>query len=370
MLLTIERLWAVIKAPKFQRLVVAAFFTVVLSVLFWRNFLSLFIAENQAAWEAISAESGAKHGNIFGSNKRVNFPGMIQVRTMNPDFLPQSSKSSKDSTGRDKRLIFVGDIHGCMTELEALLAKVKYSSDKDHIIAVGDVINKGPKSVEVVDFLMRERASCVRGNHEDRILLVAKDLTGNSLIAQSVNGKDEGREETKAEKRSRLERELAKSFSQEQLDWLNDCPVILKVGELGSHGEIVVVHGGLVPGIRLEDQDPMSVMNTRIVDLVSHVPSPKADQEGSVPWADFWNKYQKLMPAQRTIFGHKNSGPSFKHTTVIYGHDAKRGLQIDTYTKGLDSGCVKGGKLTAWVVSDYGQNRIVQVSCNGYSEEN
>lgn len=47
--------------------------------------------------------------------------------------------------------------------------------------------------------------------------------------------------------------------------------------------------------------------------------------------------------------------------TVVYGHDAKSGLSLKEYTKGLDSGCVKGGKLTALVVSDGGHQEIVQV---------
>jgi hypothetical protein len=53
-------------------------------------------------------------------------------------------------------------------------------------------------------------------------------------------------------------------------------------------------------------------------------------------------------------------------TTVLYGHDAKSGLSLKEYTKGLDSGCVKGGKLTALVISDGGQQKTVQVRCKRY----
>lgn len=335
------------------------FISIVVSILFWRNFLSVFIDENQAAWETINVESEPKRGNIFGSNRRVHFPGMAHIQAMSPDFLPQNHKSKPGDAARGRRLIFIGDIHGCLTELEALLSKIKYQPERDHIITVGDMINKGPNSLGVVDFLMDQGASCVRGNHEDRILLYARDMAGNGLKPQSAH--QDLTVETEAAKKSRVERELARSLSPKQLEWLNACPVILRVGELGTHGEIVVVHGGLVPGVSLEDQDPMSVMNMRIVDLTTHVPSEKASQEGSVAWADFWNKYQKLMPAQKSIFGEKHSSHAFKHTTVVYGHDAKRGMQIDTYTKGLDSSCVKGGKLTAWVVGDNGKDEIVQV---------
>lgn len=53
--------------------------------------------------------------------------------------------------------------------------------------------------------------------------------------------------------------------------------------------------------------------------------------------------------------------------TVVYGHDAKTSLKIRTYTKGIDSGCVKGGKLTALVIDDDGKQSIVQVRCRDYS---
>lgn len=356
--LTVHRVWAVIKAPKFQRLVGVLCVIAILLLFLWRNFLSDLVIENRAAWEMMNAETEARHGMIFGTNKRVQFSGVTHISTMDAAHLPRNSKSGAQAA-KDKRLIFIGDIHGCMNELEALLAKVKYVADKDHIIALGDMINKGPNSLEVIDFLMENGASCVRGNHEDRILLVANDATGNALKA-GTDGTDKTIE-TEAARKIRKERELATSLSPEQLDWLNACPIILRVGELGSHGEIVAVHGGLVPGIALEEQDPMSVMNMRIVNLTTHMPSSEAQEEGSVPWADFWNKYQKLMSVPKTIFFNRPSTHDFKHTTVVYGHDAKRGLQIDTYTKGLDSGCVKGGKLTAWVVGDRGKNEIVQI---------
>lgn len=53
-------------------------------------------------------------------------------------------------------------------------------------------------------------------------------------------------------------------------------------------------------------------------------------------------------------------------TTIIYGHDSKNSLSLKKYTKGLDSGCVKGGKLTALVVWANGLQEIVQVKCDGY----
>lgn len=363
--LVMQRIWAIVRASKLQRLAIACLSLTVIAVLLWQHLPCNLFAEDRAAWRAVNAADD-EDGNVFGANKRVKFPGITQVTTMDEKFLPRSSRLRTD-TASGRRLIFIGDIHGCMEELEALLAKAKYKPDKDHIITVGDMINKGPSSREVVQFLMEQGASAVRGNHEDRILLTAKAFEGGALTTQddaSRNLPHNEPFETKASRKAQNERKLAKSFTKKQLEWLNACPVILRVGELEPFGDIVTVHGGLVPGISLENQDPMSVMNMRIIDLATHIPSHKHEQKGSIPWFSFWNKYQRLINAQGTIFGHRKS-PSTKHTTVVYGHDSRRGLQINKYTKGLDSGCVRKDKLTAWIVSDYGKEEYVHVKCQG-----
>jgi hypothetical protein len=66
-----------------------------------------------------------------------------------------------------------------------------------------------------------------------------------------------------------------------------------------------------------------------------------------------WNEYQKSLPK------HKRS-------TVIYGHDSKRGLQMEKYSMGIDTSCLKGGKLSAIVIegghSDH-KHKLHQVDC-------
>jgi hypothetical protein len=61
--------------------------------------------------------------------------------------------------------------------------------------------------------------------------------------------------------------------------------------------------------------------------------------------------------------------PKSQVMTVIYGHDSKSSLSLKTYTKGLDSGCVKGGKLTAMVVEDGGKQSVIQVRCRDHRKE-
>lgn len=204
------------------------------------------------------------------------------------------------------------------------------------------------------------RASCVRGNHEDRILLARRNLDTQFLTYASLSPVGKKQEAQNAalsitgpnpEKEADAElsthgdtvdRELARSLSQKQIEYLAACPVILKLGHVRGMGEMQVVHAGLVPGISLEKQDPVGAMNMRTIDLETHVPSRSSS--GGTPWSELWDKYQRHLPRS-------------ERSTVIYGHDSQRGLQLTKYTKGLDTGCVKGGKLTALIIQDGGKKK-------------
>ncbi|MCJ1268731.1 hypothetical protein MMC22_008619 [Lobaria immixta] len=322
----------------------------------------------------------------FGTNMRPTFRDMIQLKTIDQALIPKK--------GDNARLIIVGDVHGCREELVALLAEVAYNAHLDHLILVGDMISKGPDSPAVVDLAMSMRASCVRGNHEDRVLLAYRDLNSPGLTARSP-GKpappspgpfDAGKpappnkewDEERFAHGDAVDRELARSLSQEQIDYLAACPVILKLGYVRGMGELQVVHAGLVPGVELEKQDPMGVMYMRTMDLETLVPSSSSD---GTPWNkgldakirkmesrilvlirfslpfQLWNRYQTYLPGKN-------------RSTVVYGHDSRRGLQLTPYTKGLDTGCVKGGRLTALVIGgDTSEERgsvTYSVECKDY----
>ena len=84
------------------------------------------------------------------------------------------------NSDRNSKLIIVGDVHGCLEELKILLTRCSYEKERDKVIFVGDLVNKGPSSAEVIRFVRGMGASCVRGNHDDDALyyaLKAKDDT-------------------------------------------------------------------------------------------------------------------------------------------------------------------------------------------------
>ena len=395
----------ILSAPRLRRLLLVCFVLMCLTSATWFGWLRP-IVEEQLSLNRSLSEEGKNELGWYGTNARPAFSDMIQLRTLSKKLLPSPGpEQNPDQEG--KRLIFVGDVHGCHFELVALLDKLHFSEHNDHLILTGDMISKGPDSRGVIDLAMKLGASAVRGNHEDRVLLLRRDLEALGEIEPEANdNKDSGDKDglnaldangaTEAENHTLTSpfthhdppspaRLLARKLSRKQVSWLASCPVILRVGAVPNLGEVVVVHGGLVPSVSLEAQDPISVMNMRTIDLKTHVPSK--EHEG-VPWYKLWNRaqdriYRSSRPRwsiARTSYpqpadskeddqvvdsqGQRHPRPT--PTIVIYGHDSKRGLQDHKWSKGLDTGCVSGGKLTALIIGEGGRMEKVQVKCDDH----
>ncbi|KAI9747141.1 MAG: hypothetical protein M1835_002210, partial [Candelina submexicana] len=312
---------SMMKAPRFRRYAIV--YVLILSTCWmaYKWWLRPMWIEDVALTKSLDEKQRMKKG-WFGVNMRPAFTDMIHLKTLDKGLVPQSGKKLGS-----QRLIIVGDVHGCRDELIALLDKVSFKPLSDHLILTGDIIAKGPDSGGVVDLARQMGASCVRGNHEDRILLAHRSLRSASMPLQGPNEDPHSADDDMGEESfshgDYKDRALAKELTEKQIEWLEACPVILRVGGIEGMGELVVVHAGLVPGVDLERQDPFHVMNMRTIDLDTHVPSEGRD--GGVAWTKLWNKYQKRLPKS-------------ERTTIVYGHDSRVGLHIKKYTKGLDSG--------------------------------
>jgi hypothetical protein len=334
----------------------------------WAAYLVFFQSTAPPGISDVGAQMD-KATSEYGINAQPAFTDMIQIQTLPSELLPETGKHRH--TGK---LVVVGDVHGMRDALLDLLQKVKFDEKHDHLILAGDMISKGPDSPGVVDLAMKLGASGIRGNHEDRIILAHADMVAKHAVMDPPGPSEEPEkmeddlEELSYSHGDYKERALVKLLGEKRIKWLKKCPVILRVGDLGNMGEVVVVHAGLAPGVKLEKQDPSMVMNMRTIGK-DGVPS---DKHGGTGWmkvciplclkrfdrfADIphqvWNKYQKSLPKK-------------ERTTVIYGHDSKRGLVNKKYSIGIDTGCLKGGKLTA-VVIEGGQSdhthKIVRVGC-------
>ncbi|KAH8661094.1 Metallo-dependent phosphatase-like protein [Ilyonectria robusta] len=338
-----------------------------------------------SSYEDVEAElSKADLPMSSGSYNRPPFKGITVLAALPDEYVP--------TTENQRRMIVIGDVHGMIDPLNTLLKETGFDSTKDHIVSVGDMVNKGPDSAGVVKRLMDLNASAVRGNHEDRVLLAWAGYNTMEGVAADLATKD-----TEVPGGESSDLKTARSLSSEQLDWLKSLPVILTVDPLNLY----IVHAGLVPGIELERQVPWAVMNMRTLtyptedfrrkevekkkeeerkkqeeeeknknsrrdeaepdaateDIVIEKTIPDhdvwipIDSHDGDEWTDLWNREQKRVPKS-----HRR--------TIVYGHDSKCGYKEDSYTFGLDSGCVKGGALSIIQAVEGGwTHTTVQVPC-------
>ncbi|KAG8347688.1 Calcineurin like phosphoesterase superfamily domain [Trypanosoma vivax] len=232
------------------------------------------------------------------------------------------------------RVIIVGDIHGCNRELQELLRIVSFDKKSDTLVTVGDLVNKGPDSFGVVRFLQQLGAYNVLGNHDLKLLKLVKKLEKHGTL------KEKDRKSSMAS--------LAASAPHDVTAYLSGLPHILRIP---AHN-VIVVHAGLHPQRLLEKQVVKEVTTMR--NLIERDCTGTTDEvtgetgitltateettKGGVPWASLWG------------------GPE----TVVFGHDARRGLQEEyrPFAIGIDSRCVYGGRLSAVV---YPGGEIVSV---------
>ena len=217
------------------------------------------------------------------------------------------------------RLIAIGDIHGCHAELAELLERLAPAPD-DRIVLLGDLINRGPDSIKVIDIARTLNAVSLLGNHERRLLGYwhTKD---RSLLKETD-------EETFARMRPG--------------DWAYLETMILThyAPEYGT----VFVHGGFVPGQPWQEQSAEVVTSVQVIDRDGR-PRRRAEFPDGPAWADLW------------------TGPPF----VVYGHTPRPEIYKLKWSVDIDTACVMGGHLTAFVLPD---NRFVQVKArkNYYAE--
>ena len=203
------------------------------------------------------------------------------------------------------RTIVVGDIHGCYDELTDLLEKVGLGAD-DRLVSVGDLIVKGEKNREVLELFMADRRfSAVLGNH-DRALL--RFWQGEEIRLKG------------SQKRTRKE---LKPERERYRDYLASLPYII---DLGQH---LVVHAGLRPGVALDQQTPEDLTELRTLE------GDPASRKGT-PWYEAYD------------------GEKF----VLFGHWPARVPRLGRRALGLDTGCVYGYQLTAYIVET---GELVQV---------
>jgi len=137
------------------------------------------------------------------------------------------------------RRLFIGDVHGHYGGLMRLLDLIKPQTD-DAIYFLGDLIDRGPESAQVVDFVIQSGHACLLGNHEDLMLkALCGDRTDSACFRWTSNGGDTTLESYRDNQAALLKPHLL---------WMEVLPTFLDLGDL------FLVHAGVHPEMPLEDQ--------------------------------------------------------------------------------------------------------------------
>ncbi len=258
----------------------------------------------------------------------------------------------------------IGDVQGCYAELCTLLERISFDPGRDRLWFVGDLVNRGPASLETLRLVesLGERAVTVLGNH---------DL---HLVARAHGFAKSRHDDT-------LEAVLDAPDRGQIIDWLRECP-LMHEGE--GH---VMVHAGLLPqwdiakALALAREVEAALQGPRHREFLAQLYGGKPDS-----WNDDLTGVDRLrvivnaMTRMRfcTVDGRmefhskgEEAPPEFlpwfevpgrrsQAATIVCGHWSALGLKLAPGVIALDAGCVWGGALTAFRLSDHA---IVQVPC-------
>ncbi|GMI48812.1 hypothetical protein TrCOL_g8043 [Triparma columacea] len=268
------------------------------------------------------------------------FPCFSALLLPHPSLPPSSSSSPSPVhtvlNDPPKNIYCIGDIHGCHSEFLSLLSKIRSLEGGDpcylrSVILVGDLVNKGPSSLSTLRYCREHRILSVRGNHDVAALSVYRGTKSVRPDQSSKYG-------------------WVSSMSEDDASYLQSLPCTVSF-EAGGRNH-VVVHAGLVPGVPLFLQSESDMTTLRLVRRVgsgeggSYKATRGGEGEeggGELPWAKVYDG---------------------EHGRVVFGHDAKRGLQVNDNAVGLDTGCVYGREITAVKIGrDDGKIEFISSPC-------
>jgi bis(5'-nucleosyl)-tetraphosphatase (symmetrical) len=261
----------------------------------------------------------------------------------------------------------IGDVQGCFGELCLLLEKIAFEPRHDRLYFVGDIVNRGPQSLETLRFIknLGEAAVTVLGNHDLHLLAVAYGAS-------------------KTKRRDTFGDILNAPDREDLLHWLRTRPL------LHSAGEFYLIHAGLPPQWDMD----AAVRHAGEVEAVLRGPAAGEfflHMYGDTP--DRWSEALQGWPRLRFItncftrlrycdrngvlgLGEKGGpgtqpphllpwfrlpGRRSDGANIVFGHWSTLGFHVENGCHCLDTGCLWGGELTALRLD--GGNGRMSVAC-------
>ncbi len=207
---------------------------------------------------------------------------------------------------RRKKTYAIGDVHGCLEPLRALMAKLSLRRT-DELLFIGDYIDRGPDSKGVVDFVMELRKSrpgkvtCLLGNHEWMLL---NHLDGTDPVSWLQNGG---------------QATLASYGGEDKIPYAHR-EFFHSLSPLHRTDDYLFVHAGIRPGVPLEAQSTEDML---------------------------WIRRECYL------------FPGRFNPPIVFGHTPLREVLNQEDRIGIDTGCVFGGKLTCLVLPG---REVIQVN--------
>jgi len=264
----------------------------------------------------------------------------------------------------------IGDVQGCLDPLRALLEQINYDPARDRLWFAGDLVNRGPQSLEVLRFVKGlPNVVTVLGNHDLHLLAVASG-------------------QAPAKKLDTFDSLLAAPDRDELLGWLRRQPLLHHDPQLGY----TLVHAGLLPQWDLAAARDLAAEAEHFIarsdhnELFVHMYGDTPDHwdPGLGGWARVrviinactrlrycdaegrMDLRPKMAPGRQAahllpwfeVPGRRSSGER-----IVFGHWSTLGVQARDGVIALDSGCLWGGELTA-VRLDSPQPAFTSVGCS------
>jgi bis(5'-nucleosyl)-tetraphosphatase (symmetrical) len=266
-------------------------------------------------------------------------------------------------------LYAAGDLQGCADPFQRLLEQLRFDPGHDHLWLVGDLVNRGPGSLQLLRqvIALGDSVTTVLGNHDLHLLAVA------------AGARPPGHRDT-------LDEILAAPDRDELLTWLRNRPLI----HVATQHRLVLVHAGIPPDWTIDHAQTMADQvqtllrddnwSTHIGELFGNLPDREQDADSEAARVrytvnaltrmrccdpdgrldfSFAGPPQSRPPSLTPWFDMPNRKAADWH--LVFGHWAALGVMRRDNLTALDSGCVWGGRLSAAALLPPGP--VVAVSC-------
>ena len=268
----------------------------------------------------------------------------------------------------------IGDIQGCYDELRQLLDRLAFDPARDRLWLTGDLVNRGPHSLEVLRFVrgLGEQAITVLGNHDLHLLALWQNRHRHFKNTDSLTPI------------------LCADDGDELLDWLRQQPLMHYDAQL----DIAMIHAGLPPqwdrdtALSCAAEVEQVLRGEDFHEFMQHMYGNKPTR-----WSDKltgWDRLRFIVncltrlrfctPAGKLDFKHKGQpgldeggkhlpwfqvpGRKSRNIPIVFGHWSTLGLYQQDNVHAIDTGCLWGGQLTAL---DLVSLQTTRLPCTGHS---